>query len=447
MKRLVSAFIIFVASISMGFSQDADRKKEFDTKARTVMENVVAHLKGAKTIQVDTLFNVAISSDDPALGGENIKQTLSQQFNLNGRDQFSLVTRGDAAGMGSADAFYDQGVGTVLIAGQGAIQHKDLPDLQAFFTSEKLGYQKEAEMNPFLDQNLAVATLKSLVLHKADEKWDDNITRLSYGGEEEADGIMTHRLGVSAEQNVMGRTQVMNMDIWISKGENPTLVKVVPDMNGFLKAMAEEGGGNPMLSGMKMEVSGEYKGWKINEDIEGKVFVPNLGDIEQYDSFMDLMRAMMGGGGDDPGQQLVGKQAADFDLNLLNGDVFKLSEHRGKNVVILDFWATWCGPCVRALPELMAAADAFKDQNVILIAVNQREKESRIQKFLDKQKWNDLTVALDSDGAVGDLFGVQGIPQTVIVGKDGLIKKVHVGFSPSLKEEISSELKEIIAGH
>jgi len=84
---------------------------------------------------------------------------------------------------------------------------------------------------------------------------------------------------------------------------------------------------------------------------------------------------------------------------------------------------------------------------VILIAVNQREKESRIQKFLDKQKWNDLTVALDSDGAVGDLFGVQGIPQTVIVGKDGLIKKVHVGFSPTLKEEISSELKEIIAGH
>ena len=254
------------------------------------------------------------------------------------------------------------------------------------------------------------------------------------------DGAKAHHLKIVGEDKNMG------FDLWVSAGDQPLLLKVLPDMKSILEAMG--GADNPMMADLKMEVSGQYKNWKINEKIDEKKFIANLADIEKFDNFEALITKVMGGPGgpgpSSPADELLGQPAGDFELTLLNGDSFKLSDQKGKNVVILDFWATWCGPCVRALPELMAAAEDFKDKNVILVAVNQREDKGRIQKFLDKQGWK-LTVALDKEGEVGDLFNVQGIPQTVIVGKDGTVKKVHVGFAPGLQDQIAAELEEILA--
>jgi thiol-disulfide isomerase/thioredoxin len=440
-KILVPLFLACVLS-SGSYGQD----EAHDAKAVEIMAEAVKFYQGIDSLQVDTEFNIKISSDNPAFGGEDVNQTLTQKLSIKKPGQFSLVTEGDAAGMGGADMYLDKGVGTVLIPDQGAIQVKEIDGLIAFFENEALGYQKEAEMSPFLDQNIAVSTLKSLMVRKEGEPWDKNVTALKYKGEEEIKGEKTHRVQITAEQTVMGQTQSMDMDLWLKVGDEPRLIKVVPDMEAMMKAMAGE---NPMMAEMSFEISGGYANWNIGGEIADDVFTADVGDTKMYDDFMGLMTALMGGGGpggagENPADALVGQPAEDFELELLGGESFKLSDHKGKDVVILDFWATWCGPCVRALPELMAAADDFKDKNVKLIAVNQREKTSRIEKFLTKEGWS-LTVALDTEGAVGDIFKVQGIPQTVIIGKDGLVKKVHVGFAPGLKDQITAELEEILA--
>jgi thiol-disulfide isomerase/thioredoxin len=142
---------------------------------------------------------------------------------------------------------------------------------------------------------------------------------------------------------------------------------------------------------------------------------------------------------------LLGQEAPAFKLSLLDEGELDLAAHRDRQVVILDFWATWCGPCVMALPVLAEVAAEFKDRDVVFYAINLRENSRQIQSFL-KKRGLDITVALDPDGKVGELFKVEGIPQTVIVGKDGKVAHVHVGFSRTLKKDLTDTLEKILAG-
>ena len=144
-------------------------------------------------------------------------------------------------------------------------------------------------------------------------------------------------------------------------------------------------------------------------------------------------------------EELIGEKAADLTLPMLGGGEFDLSEHIGKNVVVLDFWATWCGPCVKALPEVMKATDSLKGKGVVLVAVNQGEDAKPINKFLKRKKWQGLKVALDNEEISSDAFMVSGIPQTVIIDKKGIVRHVHIGYSPNIGKRLKKELEAILA--
>ena len=110
-------------------------------------------------------------------------------------------------------------------------------------------------------------------------------------------------------------------------------------------------------------------------------------------------------------------------LGLLGGGTFDLAAHRGE-IVVMDFWATWCGPCVQALPILSDVTAKYKESGVRFFAVDQLESESTIQKFLTA-KHLVPSVALDREGSAGKAYGVTGIPQTVIIGKDGTVSRAR----------------------
>jgi thiol-disulfide isomerase/thioredoxin len=137
---------------------------------------------------------------------------------------------------------------------------------------------------------------------------------------------------------------------------------------------------------------------------------------------------------------LVGTSPANFLLPQLESGQFRLDEHQGK-IVILDFWATWCGPCVASLPRLMEAAAAYPDDQVVLIAINQQEHADTIREFLEARKWK-LNVALDRTGKIGRQFGVTAIPQTVVLGKDGKVARLYVGASTDAHENLVQFLAE-----
>jgi len=144
----------------------------------------------------------------------------------------------------------------------------------------------------------------------------------------------------------------------------------------------------------------------------------------------------------DARQTLVGKPAPKFEVGTVNGARFSLSKLRGK-VVVIEFWATWCSPCCRAMPVIDRVCGDFAGQGVQFIALNQKEDASVIKSFLQK---NSLTsqVGLDGKGQVAALYHVVGIPQTVVVGKDGKVKSVHVGCPSDLREVLTQDLSSAL---
>ena len=149
------------------------------------------------------------------------------------------------------------------------------------------------------------------------------------------------------------------------------------------------------------------------------------------------------GANDRPESAMVGKPAPDFKLSLLDGGEIELSALKGKNVVLLDFWATWCGPCRQVMPALDRVSKDYASKGVRYLAVNLREEPDKINAFL-KQAGLKLEVPLDKDGKVAGSYNVRGIPTMVIVDKEGIVREVHVGASPNLEVELRKALDQIL---
>ncbi len=136
-----------------------------------------------------------------------------------------------------------------------------------------------------------------------------------------------------------------------------------------------------------------------------------------------------------PSSPLVGKEAPVFELPLLDDSTFRLAEQRGR-VVVLDFWATWSGPCIKAMPEVMEGVSAFPPGTVTYLAVNQGETPPLVTAFLEAREWQDTPVALDFNLKVGQSYQADSLPHTVVIDPEGKIAWVHSGFSPDLKRKL-----------
>jgi peroxiredoxin len=146
--------------------------------------------------------------------------------------------------------------------------------------------------------------------------------------------------------------------------------------------------------------------------------------------------------GENAEKALTGKPAPDFSLKGMDGKPVALADLQG-NVIILDFWATWCGPCRASLPGLNKLHKELKEKGLQTFAVDLEESKDVVQPVAAKI-CPDIPVLFDEDSKVAKSYGVSGIPQTVVIGKDGKIRKIIIGGGNEARIRAAAEaaLKE-----
>jgi thiol-disulfide isomerase/thioredoxin len=122
---------------------------------------------------------------------------------------------------------------------------------------------------------------------------------------------------------------------------------------------------------------------------------------------------------------LAGRPAIDFTLKDLAGKEHRLGSHRGQ-VVMLDFWATWCGPCRIQMPLVEKLGREYADRGLVVYAVNQGEPAEKARAYLKKNSYT-TTALLDPKSEVGGRYGVTGIPTLVVIDRQGTIAAHFVG--------------------
>lgn len=136
------------------------------------------------------------------------------------------------------------------------------------------------------------------------------------------------------------------------------------------------------------------------------------------------------------------KRAPNFTIKDLNGNSVKLSNYRGK-VVYLDFWASWCRPCLKSFPWMRIMQSRHSGKGLVILAVNLDERKGDAWSFLKENKSN-FKILHDPKGRVAEKFNVQAMPSSFLIDRKGRIQKVHYGFRESNLDEKERDILSLL---
>ena len=157
---------------------------------------------------------------------------------------------------------------------------------------------------------------------------------------------------------------------------------------------------------------------------------PGQNDAKATAYLADLEADLKADQQDELRQLLINEPAPAFSLIDLKGRTISSSAFKGK-VIVLDFWATWCIPCISSFPAMQQAQTRYQnDPDVRFLFINTREGGplQRVHNFMDKHSYP-FVVPLDSQQKVANAYKVKGIPTKVVIGPDGRVRYRHVGYS------------------
>lgn len=140
--------------------------------------------------------------------------------------------------------------------------------------------------------------------------------------------------------------------------------------------------------------------------------------------------------------ELTGQPAPDFVLKSATGENLRLSEYRGE-VVMINFWATWCGPCRQEMPLLDELYSRYHKVGFSLLGVNIDDDSSKAMQMVEELGVS-FPVLFDEQKQVSKLYEVEAMPVTVLVDREGTVRHVHHGYKPGYEQKYLTEIRSLL---
>lgn len=134
--------------------------------------------------------------------------------------------------------------------------------------------------------------------------------------------------------------------------------------------------------------------------------------------------------------------APDFTLKALDGANLRLAEQKG-DIMLINFWASWCGPCIQEMPALDKLAQKYQALGVQVWGVNVENDSTAAKAYLSKVKV-EFPILFDLDNSVSKAYQVDAMPTTVILDKDGKVRAVHRGYQPGFEKKYENDIKLLL---
>jgi len=247
------------------------------------------------------------------------------------------------------------------------------------------------------------------------------ITGVEFKGEETIRGARTRHFFV---QLINDRTY----DVWFQTGDQPLLMRV----DSSYRIPIREG------ETFELNVSNAFS-WKVGESLPPNVFQLKL--PRDAHKVNDLLTALQQG----DIEQLLGKKAPTVRLQDLDGHTVDIASHRGRNVVVLILWASWCAPSVNDMASLNQFISGYQDKGVAIYAVNLGESKNVVAQAI-RQRTYSGPVLLDPQATTLRTFGIGAIPATVLISKEGTVQSYHMGSSDEVRTLIRKQVDRLLAG-
>lgn len=239
--------------------------------------------------------------------------------------------------------------------------------------------------------------------------------RIEYGGLITGDGLDSHRLRFVTSYPGVGE---LGMQLWIAQGDQPWLLRVVFENT--------DGGRDDVL---------HFSAWDASPPPKTAFNLPIPEWATRTDSLIPALPQAA--------HVSLGTTAPEFELPMLDTNRFSLTPGASHHVMILEFWASWCIPCMHSLPKVASLGSEYFERGVRFYAINVGESLDQAASTA-KQRAFEFPIAVDELGVVSAAYGVRALPHTVVIDQTGVIRSVHQGAAADLIGSLRDDLEALL---
>lgn len=401
------------APIAPAVTSDAESKAAADAKgiapqAKQVLEDWYAALTGAKSFAADTTASFSVLQGGQEVQGEKESYRVAAER----PDRFAVKLTS-----GNAYTIVNDGKQLYQLSHEKKVYTlgEPLKSLEGLAKSLVLSRTHSQQGLSIVADALAGTPLDKILA---------GYESIAFFGSVSGEG---EDVGGKKQNHLRALTAGVHYDLWFDADKPFALRKLQPNVMEIAGKNGRE-----LPPGIELKLAVTFENVAYDAPIAPELFeIKPPTDAAQLENIDDELA-----------MTLVGKPAPAFEAPLLDGGTFKLADHKGK-IVVLDFWATWCPPCVAGLPKLVEYADKLKDAGVVLFPININEEPSIIKEFLAAKELK-TPIVLEKGQEILGKYKVSPVPQTVIIDREGIVQIVHIGIGEL--EEIPQQLADLAAG-